>query len=437
MCKVSVLTPVYNVEKYLPECMDSLLAQSLTDIEFICINDGSTDGSLAILQEYAAKDARIKIIDQPNGGYGKAMNSGLRAASGEYIGIVESDDFIDANAFAVLYDKAVQYDVEIIKTNYYVLKNGVTSFCETLEGCTYNEVFAAKDRPRVLFAPMIWNGIQRRDFLLKNDIWFNETPGASYQDTSFKFKTLACAKKVYLMEEAFLHYRMDNVNSSINSLAKVYCLCEEYAEIQRYLQAREELQDPFQYIAEVLKYRSYVWNYWRIADKYKQEFLERFLTEFVAAQEKQHLIASYWPPDNWRDLQKMLGDPQRFLYKAYEKIQRQHMCAVYFYQMAAGAAAIYLYGAGKVAGELLAILQNHDIRVDGFLVSDKGMNKSDINGIPVHQYNEIASDRAEPLILVAVKEADQYEIIKNLQKAGYLHIMAMSVELRNALRCFL
>ena len=87
--KVSVLVPIYNVEEFLPECLDSLVNQTLREIEIICINDGSKDDSLKILKEYASKDKRIKIIDKKNTGYGDSMNQGLKKATGEYVGIVE------------------------------------------------------------------------------------------------------------------------------------------------------------------------------------------------------------------------------------------------------------------------------------------------------------------------------------------------------------
>ena len=107
MCRVSVLVPVYNVKKYLRQCLDSLAAQTLDGIEFICIDDGSTDGCSEILDAYAEKDERFRVIHKENSGYGASMNVGLRAARGEYIGIVESDDFADAEMFAALYDVAI------------------------------------------------------------------------------------------------------------------------------------------------------------------------------------------------------------------------------------------------------------------------------------------------------------------------------------------
>ena len=113
--KVSVLVPIYNVEEFLPECLDSLVNQTLKDIEFICINDGSKDDSLKILKEYAKKDKRILIINKKNSGYGDSMNKGLEKAKGEYIGIVESDDFIDLDAFEKLYNIAKKNDADVVK----------------------------------------------------------------------------------------------------------------------------------------------------------------------------------------------------------------------------------------------------------------------------------------------------------------------------------
>ena len=102
MPKISVIVPVYKVEKFLPKCLESLINQTLKDIEIICINDGSPDNSLKILEEYAKKDSRIKIINQKNAGPSVARNNGMSAASGEYIGFVDSDDWIDLDFYEKL-----------------------------------------------------------------------------------------------------------------------------------------------------------------------------------------------------------------------------------------------------------------------------------------------------------------------------------------------
>ena len=119
MKKVSVIIPVYNVEEYLEECMESVIHQTLKEIEILCVNDGSTDHSLQILEQYAKKDDRIRIISQENSGYGKAMNCGLDAATGEYIGIVEPDDYVPLNMYEDLYGKAKEEKLDFVKADFY------------------------------------------------------------------------------------------------------------------------------------------------------------------------------------------------------------------------------------------------------------------------------------------------------------------------------
>lgn len=115
--KVSVIVPVYNVEKYLEKCLETLISQTLKDIEIICINDGSKDSSLNILKKYALNDERIKIIDKHNEGLSAARNDGLNAATGEYIGYVDSDDWVDLNFYEKLYNAAKKYNAEAACAN--------------------------------------------------------------------------------------------------------------------------------------------------------------------------------------------------------------------------------------------------------------------------------------------------------------------------------
>ena len=117
--KVSVVIPMYNVKDYLPKCIESVIRQTLKDIEIICVNDGSTDNSLEIAKEFEAKDPRVKVIDKKNSGYGNSMNIGFNAAKGEYIGIVESDDFIAEDMYEKLYKVAKANRLDFIKADFY------------------------------------------------------------------------------------------------------------------------------------------------------------------------------------------------------------------------------------------------------------------------------------------------------------------------------
>jgi glycosyltransferase involved in cell wall biosynthesis len=117
--KVSVVIPCYNVEKYLRQCLDSVVNQTLKELEIICVNDGSTDSTLDIIKEYAAKDPRVSYIDKPNAGYGDSMNKGFDQATGEYIGIIESDDYADLDMFEKLYTCAKEHDLDAVKAGFY------------------------------------------------------------------------------------------------------------------------------------------------------------------------------------------------------------------------------------------------------------------------------------------------------------------------------
>ena len=273
--KVSVLVPIYNVEEFLPECLDSLVGQTLKDIEIICINDGSKDGSLDIIKKYAAKDKRIVIIDKKNSGYGDSMNQGLKKATGEYVGIVESDDFIDKEAFSELYHIAKKYDVEVVKANFYeyygeTKKDQVVSnmFPSELIG----KVIDPRENKEIFYQPpCIWAAIYKNEFLKKNEIDFLPTPGAAYQDAGFNFKVWAIARKAFLIKRAYLHYRQDNANSSVKDASKIYCVKDEYDSIEEFLK-KNDLMDELGTTAFTCRFGGYIWNMHRLNRKAASEF---------------------------------------------------------------------------------------------------------------------------------------------------------------------
>ena len=278
--KVSILVPCYNVERYLHECMDSIVCQTLKDIEIVCLNDGSTDNTQNILKEYAANDERIVLIDKPNSGYGATMNIGLKAAKGKYIGIVESDDYIECDMFENLYNAAEKHELDLVRCLYTVhdeVHNQVYIKNDT-DYYTCNTVFCPKEQANIFFiAPAIWAGLYKKDFLVENDIRFLETPGASFQDTSFAFKVYASAERMMVLSKALHHYRI-NDNSSVTSPGKMYYVCDENAEIRRYAKEHRIYED----LKEVMAFRvfgSYKWNYQRLNISLKRQFIKRWSEE--------------------------------------------------------------------------------------------------------------------------------------------------------------
>lgn len=311
---VSVLVPVYNVERYLPECLDSLKAQTLKNMEFICINDGSTDSSLEILKRYAAADSRFVIIDKPNSGYGASMNCGLDRAQGEYIGICESDDFVDPQAFKTLYRYAKRHDLDLVKANYYEHDESGDVKMEPYVVCkAYKQVFDPRDdHEAVKCLPIIWAGLYRHRMLTDNGIRFNETPGASFQDTSFVFRCWVASHRVALLQDAFLHYRVDRAESSVKSGAKIYEVCGEYAMSEAFLREDPQRLQDYGALMNVMKFDTYRWNYNRIDEEHREGFAQRWAEEYRAADREGLLVESVFRPEYWALAQELMADPEAF-----------------------------------------------------------------------------------------------------------------------------
>ena len=221
MIKVSVIVPVYNVENYLKDCLDSIINQTLKDIEIVCVNDGSTDSSLAILQEYARNDKRIKVIDSQNKGSSAARNIGIDIAQGDYIGFVDSDDWIDLNYYETLYKAAVSQNADIARTCYdYNYKNKV------VEEKQFNDVIhTAVNNNRNLkineHSVVIWNAIYKNRFLKSNNIRLFENLSCSV-DVTFTAQTTFLSTKTIPVIGTYYHHRDDVPNQlSLLTLHKI------------------------------------------------------------------------------------------------------------------------------------------------------------------------------------------------------------------------
>ena len=210
--KVSIVVPIYGVEKYLHQCVDSILAQTLKDIEIILVDDGSKDKCPEIVDEYAKKDLRIVAVHQPNGGYGRAVNHGIELAKGEYIGIIEPDDWIEPDMYEKLYEKAVQTNVDIVKSNFLnALPSGTRKNRWKAHFDIPEEPFHFKDCPVFLyFHPSIWSCLYKAALIKENHIRVQEIPGAGWSDNLFQIKTMHYSQKMVYIDDAFYHYRRLN-----------------------------------------------------------------------------------------------------------------------------------------------------------------------------------------------------------------------------------
>lgn len=324
--KVSILVPICNVERFLRECLDSLVNQTLKDIEIICINDGSTDNSLSIIREYERRDTRIVVIDKSNSGYGDSMNKGIELARGEYIGIVESDDFASLDMFEKLYGTAKKHDLDIVRTNYLAHVTGRSAgedtLVENLAACnSYGVVFNPMNNKRVFMCqPAIWTGLYRKELLDTNDVRFLPTPGASFQDTAFYFKAFYAASRVMLLKKGYLHYRIDNANSSVKNQNKLFCVCDEYAEVWRYAMTDAEKFKQIKTWIPRQQFEGYLWNLNRLSPELQQRFYPRYVDEFTRIRANGLIDTNVFGTRAEHKLNRMLDNPDLYFKEEYGSV---------------------------------------------------------------------------------------------------------------------
>lgn len=350
---VSLLVPIYNVENYLRQCLDSARNQTLEDIEVICINDGSTDSSPDIIREYMLEDPRFQIIDKANSGYGASMNMGLKAAQGKYIAILESDDYFELDALEKLYRAAESCDAQVVKANFWMYWSKPEDRNEPFE-LVAKEMSGRLVNPQVetdifYLKPSIWSALYRRDFLEDNGIRFLETPGASYQDAAFNFKVWASATKAFYIQDEIIHYRQDNEASSVNSPSKVYCVCDEYAEMDRFLANRPDKQC-LKPVEEKMKYDTYMWNYDRLTEPLRRDFILQFAQEFKKDIESGYVDLALF--DSWKrdDLTALMNDPMLFHARRETSGDEGYLRKIRIYYRIGGPALLYRALKQKIRG---------------------------------------------------------------------------------------
>ena len=240
--KVSVLLPSLNVGPYIRQCMDSVVNQTLRELEILCIDAGSTDGTYEILLEYADRDPRIRLMHSDRRSYGHQVNLGLEAAEGEYIGIVETDDYVEPDMFESLYAAARAAGFpDVVKAGYYsIWKEGPDPEfeCVLKIRAETGEVFSLKDHYDLLINhPSIWSAVYRRDFLEKNEIRMLEVPGGGWADNPFLFRTLCEAERICWVNRPLYWYRRTNPNAS-SALKDCAMPMQRINDIKDYLDAR-------------------------------------------------------------------------------------------------------------------------------------------------------------------------------------------------------
>lgn len=258
MAKVSVIVPVYNVEKYIRKCLDSLVNQTLEDMEIIVVNDGSKDASIDIVKEYVEKYNNIKLYEKENGGLSDARNYGLQFATGKYIAFLDSDDYVDVNLYKRMYEKSKKEDSDMVECNFYWTydKKNKKDIGQKYKG--QKEMF---EKARVV----AWNKLYKKEVLDNAKVQFPK--GLRYEDVEFFYKLIPHIENVSFVKEPLIYYvqrKQSIVNTqnektkdiftvleNVIAYYKEHNLYEEYKEVIEYTYARLLLCSSFKRMCKI------------------------------------------------------------------------------------------------------------------------------------------------------------------------------------------
>lgn len=386
MAKVSVIIPVYNSENFIHKCLDSVLAQTLQDIEVICVDDASTDKSYEILGEYAGRDDRLVVLrNRANGGLSYTRNYALEYASGEYIQFVDSDDFIETDLLEKNYKLSKEKELDVLETDCLIhTSDGVKSMAservsiDVLTGIEYQKRYGING-----FS--VWKYFIKLKFWKKNRLRFHE--GIVHEDVLLVYQMLKAADRFFYVPYAKYHYIKTNsvITAQVDKNFNYYCFLKV---VQQIINEPSDLP----YMISMLEMiRPIMVNYRRKSCNYiRRENWEKEIIEL----EKMFLGEQYIDA--------------AFIYENRNRIN--------FYQQK------YIYGAGNAARQLLEELDRYGIGINGFIVTGKE-DRDVYMGHPITTFADFNGKPTDCIILIAIASKGANAVISGLQDGGYKNIL--------------
>lgn len=406
MPKVSVIIPVYNVEQYLRECLDSVIGQTMTEIEIICIEDRSTDGSWEILQEYANKEPRMILLrNEKNCGLGYTRNRGIEIARGEYIQFVDSDDYIVPDALERLYRIARENDLDLLKSLYYIYFESSQSMVKLAAreecGDFFGHVYAGQEL--LYLANMntveVFTGCAnfvRTKLLMNHNIRF--PVDVYYEDTTFSMEVCRFAgRSMYADEWVYVYRRRENSTMTAPVTDKhTYSYISQLLRMRRMYTEESLPEDRPLYLFYVAVQSIYF--------KWRQQ---RF--EFINLDRPKPDLSG-WSQEEIEEFQSVYPEID-----GYQRV-RDHLELL-------KNSKVYLYGAGAYAKRYINILDTYDVEVAGVLVTNPGDNKSSFFGHPIQGIDDCPIDPEKDVVLLAVSEKLRGEILAVLKEKKIRHVI--------------
>lgn len=427
MIKISVIMPSLNVIKYIDECIKSVLSQSLDDIEIICVDAGSTDGTYELLEEYEKKDKRIKLIKSNYKSYGYQMNIGISVAKGKYIGVVETDDYVDTQMFEKLYKRAIQCGADVVKADHWKFygtenKKIRDNLWNANDIDLYSKVSNYREDNRILnMSVFTWAGIYKRDFLNNNNIMHNETPGASFQDNGFWLQIVMCAERVAFVHEPLYFLRRDNSDSSIYSKNKINCYREEYQFMRDCILKRNVDTKKLLQFLWTRKYLIMEADIARNRYDIRKDIINNYSDDFAYAIDSNELYDDGNNSNLISQIKLLIMNPEEY-YDKYYKVSE------YAYRKISDSQTIYIYGTGNYAYKTFTLINGidgMDQKLQGFIVSEVNKNLLFFRNKPVKSYKEV-NDIKNSLVIIGLSYKYQNDVKIELKNIGFKNILLYS-----------
>lgn len=312
MAKVSVIIPVYNAEQYLRQCLDSVVNQTLEDIEIICVDDGSTDSSVAILKEYAARDSRVRLIREKNRGAGAARNQGLREANGDYLSFLDADDFFEPQMLEKAVAQAEAYDAQIVvfdSDQYHMDKRQFVRvpWVMVREDIPPYMPFHYRQLAGNIFLSFVgwaWDKLYRRDFVEEHRLSFQEQ--RTTNDMLFVFSALVLAKRIAVVDEVLAHQRRGSGASlSVTREKSWHCFYDALTALRERLKAEG--------------------IYWELEQDFINYALHFSLWHLNSLAEPSHMLLKRMLRSAWFEELGVKGKPKTYFYNQNEYAQYEQL----------------------------------------------------------------------------------------------------------------
>lgn len=427
--KVSLILPSLNVVKYIRQCVNSVLMQTLCDIEILCIDAGSDDGTRAILQEYANQDKRIRLIDTDIKSYGYQVNLGIILANGEYIGIVETDDYVKKMMYEHLYALAIKHDADVVCADALIVDDVIGKSIErhVFFDCHVSRYFKRWENIDLLTRHWtvygVWAGIYRRSFLLKRHVRCNESKSAAFQDIGFLQQVHTLAESIVFSNQSLYCYRKDRPGSSTTTpewlryvrqewqfiIESDLCKQDEWAVHKKAAITRLVMA----FICELK--RSFVhseYNYSGV-DWYGDYLWLRERTIKFAAE---GMVIEYWLiPDDRKKLWLLINTENGF----FDAVKWEYFFPKYESDVLSywSDKQCVIFGCGALGKSLCRLLLKSGRKVNGFVDNNSALWGTELEGIKIYAPAELNGGLADFSVIVCNKYYEE-EICSQLRRLG-------------------